>query len=165
MTVISYNRSPYNPTSLGVVLAALMLAGACLASDAGHNPLLWWFEAAAAHASTGVTGSTGTVPAAAGTVFGSWDAIVSSNIIPLGALAVGLAAVFGGMRAGSGGLIGGGIIGVLAAILTAALPAIVTESAAGAEIGALASSSALLSTLTPMTLLVYAMLRYVRRTP
>jgi hypothetical protein len=142
-----------------------MLAGACLASDAGHNPLLGWFEAAAAHASTGVTGSTGAVPAAAGTVFGSWDAIVSSNIIPLGALAVGLAAVFGGMRAGSGGLIGGGIIGVLAAILTAALPAIVTESAAGAEGGALASSSALLSTLTPMTLLVYGVVRYVRSTP
>jgi hypothetical protein len=98
-------------------------------------------------------------------VFGSWDAIVSSNIIPLGALAVGLAAVFGGMRAGSGGLIGGGIIGVLAAILTAALPAIVTESAAGAEGGALASSSALLSTLTPMTLLVYGVVRYVRSTP
>lgn len=165
MPVISTDHSPSNTTYLGFVLAALILAAALLAGDSGYNPLLLRLEDGAAHASTGVTGATGTVPAAAGTVFGSWDAIVSSNIIPLGALAAGLAAVFGGMRAGSGGLIGGGIIGVLAAILTAALPAIVTESAAGADVGALASRSALLSTFTPMTLVVFAMVRYARRTP
>ena len=122
------------------------------------------FLADLALASTGVTPAPGTVPAAAGVVFGSWDAIVSSNIIPLGALAVGIAAIFAGMRAGSGGLIGGGIIGVLAAILMTALPAIVTEGAAGADWGLVASTqSYCLTTLLPMTLALYAAVRYGRR--
>jgi len=115
-------------------------------------------------ASTGVTPSPGQTPAAAQTVFSSWDSIVSSNVIPLGALAVGIAAIFAGIRAGSGGLIGGGIIGLLAAILMTALPAIVQEGAAGASWGLAASAqSNILTTLLPFTLAVHAVVRYTRQ--
>jgi hypothetical protein len=154
-------HGPVSVPSLAALGCALGLV--VLVCSGGAALLRAGLEVSAAHAATGVTTSTGTVPAAAGTVFGSWDAIVSANVIPLGALAAGLAAIFAGIRAGSGGLIGGGIIGVLAAILTTALPAIVTEGAAGAEVGMVARvPSACLSTLTPMTLALYAAVRSVR---
>lgn len=141
-------------TMLAFVLTALMLVAVCLMAISPGVPV--------GQASTGVTNATGgTTPSAADNVFGIWDDVVSLKIIPLGALAVGIAAVFGGIRAGSGGLIGGGVIAVLAAILMVALPAIVAESA-GASFQFLGSGTGYPSPLTPLTAVIYAGVRYVR---
>lgn len=166
MPVTRSDRAHTHRTSRWPLLPSLLLFAVCLASGPSPDVLLSGFMASGAQAATGVTTAPGTVPAAAGTVFGSWDAILTSNIIPLGALAVGLAAIFGGIRAGSGGLIGGGIIGVLAAILTVALPAIVTEGAAGAGFdGWVSTQGGVLLPITPLTPVVYMVVGYVRRAP
>ena len=152
-----------NPDCLALALSVLMLTTAISIADRlGHAPVLTGLSAPAAQASTGVTNASGTTPTAANNVFGSWDDVLTLKIIPLGALAVGLAAIFGGIRAGSGGLIGGGVIAVLAAILTVALPAIVNE-ASGAGFDAVRSAARFPSLLTPLTPAFYVGVRYVRR--
>jgi len=156
-------RRGASPVRLYFALSVLIVtAAAGVADRLGHAPVLTGLSAPAARASTGVTNATGTTPAAANNVFGSWDDVLTLKIIPLGALAVGLAAIFGGIRAGSGGLIGGGVIAVLAAILTVALPAIVNE-AAGAGFDAVVAAARFPSLLTPLTPVFYMGVRYVRR--
>ena len=156
-------RRGANPVCLCLALSVLiMTAAACVADRLGHAPVLTGLRVSAAQASTGVTNASGATPTAANNVFGSWDDVLTLKIIPLGALAVGLAAIFGGIRAGSGGLIGGGVIAVLAAILTVALPAIVQE-ASGAGFDAVSSAARFPSLLTPLTPVFYMGVRYVRR--
>ena len=161
-SVLCSARGEVNVAYRYPVLTALILAAVVLAIYTGRGLALSALSVPAAQASTGVTNTTGTTPTAANNVFGSWDDVLSLKIIPLGALAVGLAAIFGGIRAGSGGLIGGGVIAVLAAILTVALPAIVLE-ASGASLGVVSSGAGWPSPLTPFTPLFYMGLRYVRR--
>ena len=153
---------PVPLTMLALSLTALMLVAVCFTRASGPGGLLTGLGVPAGQASTGVTNATGgTTPSAADNVFGIWDDVVSLKIIPLGALAVGIAAVFGGIRAGSGGLIGGGVIAVLAAILMVALPAIVAESAgAGFQLPKVVAGYP--SPLTPFTAVIYAGVRYVR---
>ena len=156
-------RRGANPVCLYLALSVLIVtAAAGVADRLGHGLVLTGLSAPAAQASTGVTNASGTTPTAANNVFGSWDDVLTLKIIPLGALAVGLAAIFGGIRAGSGGLIGGGVIAVLAAILTVALPAIVNE-ASGASFDAVSSAASFPSLLTPLTPVFYMGVRYVRR--
>jgi hypothetical protein len=153
-----------NLAYLLVFLSALMmsLAAVLLTAHSGRGLTISALDVPAVQASTGVTNATGTTPTAADNVFGSWDDVLTLKIIPLGALAVGLAAIFGGIRAGSGGLIGGGVIAVLAAILTVALPAIVLE-ASGASMDLVGAATRFPSPLTPLTPVFYVGLRYVRR--
>ena len=156
-------RRGANPVCLYLILSVLIVTAVISVADhSGRILALIGLRAPAAHASTGVTNASGTTPAAANNVFGSWDDVLTLKIIPLGALAVGLAAIFGGIRAGSGGLIGGGVIAVLAAILTVALPAIVNE-ASGASFDAVRSAASFPSLLTPLTPVFYMGVRYVRR--
>ena len=155
-------RRGVHPVRLWLAMSALTLLAMSVAGRSGSYPIGAGLSAPAAQASTGVTNATGTTPAAADNVFGSWDDVLTLKIIPLGALAVGLAAIFGGIRAGSGGLIGGGVIAVLAAILTVALPAIVLE-ASGAGFDIAAARSGFPSLLTPLTPVFYMGVRYVRR--
>ena len=156
-------RRGANSVCLYLALSVLIVtAAAGVADRLGHAPVLTGLSTPAAQASTGVTNASGTTPTAANNVFGSWDDVLTLKIIPLGALAVGLAAIFGGIRAGSGGLIGGGVIAVLAAILTVALPAIVQE-ASGAGFDAVRAAASFPSLLTPLTPVFYMGACYVRR--
>ena len=161
MPVICSDRGPVNLTTLSLALASLMLLAVFLTSNSGRV-VRSGFNLSVAQATTGVTTSTGTTPAAAENVFGIWDDVLSLKVIPLGALAIGVAAIFAGIRAGSGGLIGGGVVGILVAILTVALPAIVSESA-GASFDLIGSNTGKLSPFTPFTPVFYSVVRYVRR--
>lgn len=127
--------------------------------------LLAWLGPEMAQASvTNVTDSTGTLTAAATTIFGSWDSILTSNIVPLAALAGAVGAVVGGLANQSSGLVVGAIIGIFVALLVAALPGVVTESAGAASLGLFAPRYGV--GLPPSTVLVaasYAGVHYGRR--
>ena len=123
---------------------------------------LWgWIGLVGTAVATTITDGSGTPPAEATAVYGAWDSILVSGILPIAAIAVGIITVLGSIqRLSAIGVVGGVVTAILGIIGTMALPGIIVASGDAVP---LAGGWARGVSIDPMPFVIWTGVSYARR--